>query len=229
MTDITDAMLGAMVADVGAHITQPSSSLADRVAAHLETPRHRAWGRWVAAAAAVVVVALAVTAIAPAREAIANLLGLGTTTVQHVDELPASVPTTLPAASGTDAELRAELERARLAAPTRALVGDPVAWVVDPAAESVVVWRDGALSQSHTTEPGLALKLLPRNAEVVQTDVEDQPALWIPGPHVRQVDGTNFAADAALLWVVDSTMYRFETNLPLERAQAIAESVRPVR
>ena len=130
--------------------------------------------------------------------------------------------TTAPASAGAVSRL------ARLAASERALVGDPVAWEIDPTAETVVVWRDGTLTQDHTTEPGLAMKLVPRTAEVVQTDVEGQPALWIPGRHVRRVDGTNFAADAALLWVADSTMYRFETNLPLERARVIAASVRPV-
>lgn len=228
MTDFTDAALGAMVADVGGHIAQPSGSFADRVTERLETPHGARSGRWLAAAAAVAVVALTLTAIAPAREAIANLLGLGTTTVQRVDELPASVPTTLPGGRGTDAELRAELGRANLSAPPRALAGDPVAWDIDPADESVVVWREVALTQSHTTEPGLALKLVPREAGLTQTDVRGIPALWVPGRHVRQVEGTNFAADSALLWVADATMYRLETSLPLERAQAIAESLAPV-
>jgi hypothetical protein len=218
-----------MVADVGGHIAQPSGSRADGVVARLETPHRARSGRWLAAAAAVAVVALTVTAFAPAREAIANLLGLGTTTVQHVDELPASVPTTLPGGRGTDAELRAELGRANLSAPPRALVGDPVAWNIEPADESVVVWRDVALTQSQTTEPGLALKLVPRDSDVVQTNVRANPALWVPGRHVRQVEGTNFAADSALVWVADATMYRLETSLPLERARAIAESLAPVR
>jgi hypothetical protein len=172
---------------------------------------------------------LTVTAIAPAREAIANLLGLGNTTVQHVDELPASIPSTLPVARGTDSDLRRELRRAGLAAPARAFVGEPVAWNVDPATETAVVWRDAALTQYHTTEPGLALKLVPREATVVQTEVRGNPALWVPGAHVRRVEGTDFAADSALLWLADSTMYRLETSLPLSEAVAMAESVAPVR
>ena len=229
MTDVTDAMLGAMLADVGAHIPQPEASVADRVTAQLETPRHAHWGRWVAAAAVVAVVALTVTAVAPAREAIANLLGLGTTTVQHVDQLPASVPTPLPAARGSDAELRAELARAGLSAPAKPLVGDPVAWEVDPSGETVVVWRDAALSQDQNPDAGAAMKLVPRETGVVQTDVQGAPALWVPGRHVRRVDETNFAADSALLWIADSTMYRLETSLPLADARAIANSVAPMR
>lgn len=229
MTDFTDARLGALLADVGAHVTQPTSSCADRVAARC-TPRHRSISHhWLVAAAAVLVVALAVTAVAPARDAIANLLGLGNTSVQHVDELPASAPTTLPAARGSDAQLRGELRRAGLSAPSRRVVGDPIAWNIDAAGETVVVWLAAALSQNRTTDAGVAMKLVPRDVGVVATTVNGQEALWVPGRHVRTVDGTNFSADSALLWVANSTMYRLETSRLLAAARSMAESVAPVR
>jgi hypothetical protein len=230
MTEWTDARLGAVLRDIGANVAVADAGIADAVAARLDqpVPSHRRL-RWLAVAAAIAVLALAVTAIAPAREAIANLLGIGTTTVQHVDRLPPTVPTTLPPGQGSDRDLRRELHTAGLAAPSRALVGDPVAWRVDAADETVVIWPRVALTQNRTTDSGVAMKLVPRDAGVVATTVTGNQALWVPGKHARVVNGTPFASEAALLWFANGTMYRLETATTLEQARAIANSVQPVR
>lgn len=228
MTEWTDARLGAVLRDIGVHMAVADIGIADGVVARLDQQVPPRRMRWLAvAAAAIAAIALVVAAIAPAREAVANLLGLGTTTVQRVDRLPATAPTTLPAGQGNDHELRRELRAAGLAAPSRALVGDPVAWQVDPG-EAVVIWPHVALTQNRTTDAGVAMKLVPRDAAVESTTVNGNQALWVPGKHARVVGGTPFASQAALLWFADGTMYRLETGATLEQARAIADSVTPL-
>ena len=112
--------------------------------------------------------------------------------------------------------------------PTRALTGAPRAWEIDPGGETVVAFERVVLSQR---EEGAvpALKQVPRGTGVEPARVGALAALWIGGPHTRAVDGRALRSASALLWIDDGVELRLEGDLPLEKMEAIARSVRPVR
>ena len=105
----TDGDLGAALSDLGAHLTVPEHSLWPRVQARLDerVARRAAWPVWAVAAAVIAVIAIAIVSIAPARHAVADLLGIGATHVQHVDRLP-DTDASPPLASNGDRTVLAE-------------------------------------------------------------------------------------------------------------------------
>lgn len=239
MTDgWTDDRLGTALMDLGAHVRTPEHSLWVRVRAELEAsgpaghrlvPARR--GRLVVAVAAVVAVLLAVTlGVAPARRAVADFLGLGSTSVVRVERPPdaglPSVADGLPPRADRRA-LRAELARAGLSLPAAELVGAPVGWRVDPDGETVVAFARLVFGQRPEGDVP-AVKRVPPAGTVVSTTVGGEPASWVEGPHTRTVGGRSYRSASALLWTVDGVEYRLEGNLPLGSVRRVAETVAPV-
>jgi hypothetical protein len=240
MTDAwTDEALGAALVDLGAHVRVPAHPLWTGVRAELDPAGVPVGGRapWsrrarmlVAVAAAIVLLLAATLSVAPARRAVADFLGIGSTSVVHdVGDAPSgdlpSARDDLPGGAGERA-LHAELARAGLFEPARAEVGRPVAWRVDPGGETVVAYADVVLGQRQEGAVP-AVKRVPPTGRVTSTTVDDRPAYWIEGPHTRTVGGRRYRSDSALLWVVDGTELRLEGNLPLGSMRRIAESVEP--
>jgi hypothetical protein len=234
MADV-DAALEQLLVEVGASVHVPDASLwpgvRSELLAHPETTGHRARVRpLVLAAAIVVLVLLAIVTIAPARRAVADFLGIGSTTVVRVDRAPADdLPgprDDLP--TSTDVrELRAELARADLQLPPASVVGRPVAWRVDPKGETVVAFADVVFAQR--PDVGLpAVKEVSPGSRVEFTTVDGAPALWIEGPHTRTVDGRTRSSASALVWVVDGTELRVEGDLDRASLRRVASSVAPV-
>jgi hypothetical protein len=68
--------------------------------------------------------------------------------------------------------------------------------------------------------------------KVIQaTEVNKQPALWTEGPYMVQVRNGNYVTRRlveghVLIWEVGEITYRLESELTLEEARQIAESVR---
>jgi hypothetical protein len=81
----------------------------------------------------------------------------------------------------------------------------------------------------HQLGPGtFAEKVQPR--VVQETTVRGQPALWTEGPHLLQVpDGgyepRRLVTGNTLIWAEGEITYRLETDLPLDEALRIAESL----
>jgi hypothetical protein len=81
----------------------------------------------------------------------------------------------------------------------------------------------------HQLGPGtFAEKVQPR--VVQETTVRGQPALWTEGPHLLQVPGGGYeprrlVTGNTLIWAEGEITYRLETDLPLEEALRIAESL----
>jgi hypothetical protein len=101
----------------------------------------------------------------------------------------------------------------------------------------VLVWMDPAqpdrvrLSLHQLGEDTLAMKGEPRLIE--ETTVNGQRAIWTEGPYVLQFQRGNrvdydfrrLVEGHVLLWVEEDTTYRLETDLPLEEAVRVAESL----
>jgi len=232
VTDFTtDHALGRALADLGAHVRAPTHPLWTRVAADLDAtvawPRARRRWRVALAVACVLLVLLAATlTIAPARRAVADFLGIGSTRVERVDDTAGGAPPfdDVPAREDV-AELRDQLARAGLGLPDLDLVGAPRAWRVDPSGTTVVVFDDVVLTQHRSQEP--SLKRVAPSGAVAPTTVGGASALWVEGPHTRTVDGRTYSSESALVWLDGDVELRLEGNLTLESMRRIGESVAP--
>ena len=221
----------------------PDVDLGPRVAAAVAAPVSRAvrLRPAVGLAFAVLVAAALVVAVEPAREAVADWLGIGSTRVEVVDST--TEPQGLPPAVGQlgspadAAEAAARLGRAPLLPATT--VGDPDGWLVGDSS-ATAVWRAGeALPEIDGTGLGLLLTQGPEGAGTLGSvkqagpDVVVEPAavkgsfgLWIEGDHLRTTEGGETALAAnVLLWVRGGLEFRLESSLDLAGAMSIAESV----
>jgi hypothetical protein len=225
---VSDVDLGAALLDLGSHVAVPEHSLWPRVRAELDErgAPHSAWPLWVVVAAAIAVIALAVVSIAPARHAVADLLGIGATEVQHVDRLPAA-ETTRPLP--TNGDVSRQLARAHLFEPSTALAGDPVAGRIDPAGETVVAYENVVLSQRPVAGAVPSIKRYAGEANVQFVKVGDLPAIYVGGEHTRTIDGHTFRSGNALIWENDGFELRLEGDLPLNEMLAVARSVTRAR
>jgi hypothetical protein len=176
----------------------------------------------VVVAAVIAVIALAVVSIAPARHAVADLLGIGATEVQRVDRLPAA-ETTRPLPSSE--HLAQQLARAQLFEPSAALAGDPVAGRIDPVGETIVAYENVVLSQRPLAGAVPSIKRYAGEANVQFVKVGDLPAIYVGGEHTRTIDGHTFRSANALIWERDEVELRLEGDLTLDEMLAVARSV----
>jgi hypothetical protein len=213
---LTGPELERALREVGRHVAYPDGPVAGAVAARLR-PRRRA--RRLAPAVALLLVLLAGTAVAAGLGVPGIELGAPERTLPPeplaLDQAFLGTPVTLAEA------------RARVAFDVKAPTGLPA-----PA----VHLRDGRVSLVY---PELLLTQF-------AGDVDDDPLLvkqpgrsgpqpvtvaggegwWIEGEHsVTTGDGARRAGNA-LIWHRDGVTYRLESDLPLERALAIAGSLR---
>lgn len=235
MSDLTDDDLGAALADLGAALTLPDVDLASAVRAAAAEPGTVRRAPLAAVAAAVLVVALgAVVAIAPARSAVADWLGIGRTAVEVDDDSRSAPPPVLPTTpTGSVApspdEVRTEAAAAlpfapRLPAPE--LAGAIVAW--EAGGDELVVVYDGFVVQGRpaTGDFPLAVKTV-QDPDTVSRPVSPDglSTLWIGGAHVRDVGGVPEAAESALLWVADGVEWRIAGSIELPDALDLADSM----
>lgn len=99
----------------------------------------------------------------------------------------------------------------------------------------ILVWLDPDLPGQvrlslHILGPGtFAGKSTPRVLQ--ETTVDQQPALWVEGPHFLQLEGQRYderrlVDGNVLIWTEGDLTYRLETDLSIEEAIRIAESLR---
>ena len=100
----------------------------------------------------------------------------------------------------------------------------------------ILVWTlpghpDKARLSLHVIEPGSWTVEKVKPVFIQETTVNGRPAVWAVGPYLvhllngdldirRLIDGN------VLIWVEDGLTYRLETDLPLEEAVRIAESLK---
>ena len=179
-------------------------SLWPRVHARLDEPdtRRAAWPLWAVAAAVIAVIVIAIAQHRARPHAVADLLGIGATQVQHVDRLPDTEPSPSLPSKGDRAALDAQLAQHHLFAPDTALAGVPVAWLVDPKGETVVAYQDVALSQRALAGAGPSIKRYAGGGNVQFVQVGSEPAVYVGGQHTRTIDGHTFRSGNALIWDV---------------------------
>ena len=148
--------------------------------------------------------------------------------------LPASLlnlagETTLAEAQAqVDFPLRLPTEPTDLGPPDKVYLQDLNGPVV------ILVWLDpdrpgGVRLSLHYLSPNtLAGKSVPQTLQ--ETTVHDQPALWVTGPHLLQIEGQSYdlirlVAGNVLIWTEGEITYRLETDVSLEEAVQIAESL----
>jgi hypothetical protein len=203
-------------------------------AAHLR----RAW-----VALAVLVLLAALLAVPDVRASVLRILRIGAIEI-NLDNTSTLPPLVIPGAPGWALAGETTLEAARaavdfpirlpsyppeLGAPERVYLQDFSGPLV------VLVWVDPhdpsrARLSLHILGPGVfAGKGAPDS--VVQTTVGGQPALWTDGPYLLvyapgREEMLSLVTGHVLLWEQDRLTYRLETDLSLEEARHIAESLR---
>jgi hypothetical protein len=226
--------------------TEPVTDITANVVARIEgltppVPLDRRVPRLLVAAAIVLVVATAVTLVRPAREAIADWLGIGDTEVRSVEQL--DVPENVAVALGERVDLEEAGNGAGFDVRVPSELGAPAEVYLQRAREGArvsMVWPTengetlpavpGAgvlLTEARAVKEGpLYVKEITGANPFREVRVGEMPAYWVEGRHVRF--GTNEprrAAGNTLLWVEDGVVLRLETTRDLPAALAIAHSM----
>ena len=179
-----------------------------------------------------VVALVATLAVAPAREAVARWLGIGSTRIERVPDDtndPRGLPTITSALTPATVE---EAERALGGAvPVVQELGPAQAMFVPPEGGVILVWPEGATTlwiRDPDFEPAMFVKKLVDAGEPAESiaGVGDE-ALIVEGTHVLETPHRRLAADTVLLWVDGDKEYRLESDLDRETMVEIAQSVSP--
>jgi len=224
MTD-ADELLGHRLADLRDHIAPTDTDLAPAVRTAIGRAPVRSL-RPLAAAAAVIVIAVMLTAFAPARTAVAGWLGIGNTRVDVVDSFPEATPTTPPPSSTTPGATGPS----RSALPDETLTGPVLARETQDLAgdeEFLVRYADVTFSATSAESEITIIKSVTDAQAVTSAIVTDgSPALWIDGAHTRTVgDITTLVEASTLIWVRGGYEYRLTGDISRELAVMIAESI----
>jgi hypothetical protein len=227
----------------------PTPDLAGRVEEGLLTrPARRAARRRTAWVALIVLLALGVLLAVPkVRASVLHFLRIGAIQINLDHEqrpAPATLPPlAIPGAPGAQLAGETTLDNVReqvdfpirLPAYPRDLGAPKHVYLQDFGGPLVVlVWVEKADPSRarlslHILGPGVvAMKGAPQI--IAQTTVHRQPALWTEGPYmlIYSPHGANMAElveGHVLLWEEDGLTYRLETDLSLEEARRIAESL----
>ena len=240
---LDDAQMGALIAALGSAVEPTGIDLVAGLRAAIDSkapkhPRERRRASLAVAAALVLLAGSLVFLIAPARTAVADWLGIGSTSVVIVDDLPPAEPAKLPTAAPTD-EGR-DPDSIRLAAaeqldlpvllPDPELVGAPGGWEIrdiGEGAELVVTWERFTLT-ARSPSPETPLRKFVTAVDAVSTAVltDGAPALWIEGFHVRAAGDLVESVGNTLLWEANGIEYRIFGDLVQSEAIEIAASLR---
>ncbi|GIV96004.1 MAG: hypothetical protein KatS3mg057_0661 [Herpetosiphonaceae bacterium] len=103
----------------------------------------------------------------------------------------------------------------------------------------ILVWFDDEQPSTvrlalHQLSDGTFARKSVEIRQLQQTTVHGKPAVWVRGEHILEVgtggrfEGRRLVSGNTLIWTEEDVTYRLETDLPLEEAVRIAESLRPV-
>ena len=228
----TDQQLEAVLASVGRHLVVPTGSATVALRQPGGTTRRPARSRLLVAAAVAVLVLVAGAVVTPVREAVADWLGIGSTSIEQVRG-PQGDPRGLPPLAAealpiSAAAARAELGRAvpvvhdpRLGAPTlRALPREGGVLMVWPRGKTTLwVHRD--------TGDGVVFvkKLYNLQGQVTPIRGLGELAALIDGQHVLETPARRVAGGRVLIWVADGVEYRLESGLSRAAMLEVARSV----
>jgi hypothetical protein len=213
----------------------PDEPLTVPVGVELRRARPRR-DRALVAAGIAALATVAVLAVAPAREAVADWLGLGSTEVRIVPttSVPATAGPSLPSLADGARVVDEQGAAAELGRPLPA-VGradtDARPELAVPVEGGVLVrWpgRDETLWIHGPTPAGASYlkKLAAAQEDIGPVDGLGDGALWLAGPHLLETPGRLLAADHVLLWIDDGLEWRLEGDLPRDEMVAIARNLR---
>ena len=243
---LDDAQMGAVIAALGPAVEPTSIDLVAGVRTAIDSytpalPHERQRISLAVAAALILLAGIVVFSIAPARTAVANWLGIGSTSVVIVDELPLpepAAPPTAPLDAPTTDEGR-DSDSIRLAAaeqldlavllPDPELVGAPDGWEIRDTGESrelVVAWERITLTaRAPSPETPLRKFVTAPDAVVPAVLADGTPALWIEGFHIREAGDVVESVGNTLLWEAHGIEYRIFGELVMSEAIEIATSL----
>ena len=219
LADIGQLLVTASVADGAVDpapwwVDAPADSPVD-VPGERRRPLQLAALAALAAAAAVVTV---VVAVAPLRGAVADWLGLGSTSVR-IDPSPTSTSVVVPSIdAGLPMIDRAEAEQ-RLGVPLPVLddtaLGVPSGYARMPEGGVLVVWPDASTLWIHveSIDPDVYFQKIVASSSVVRRldDLGDS-AMVIVGGHFLQTPHRTVTAATAVLWRSGDLEYRLESE-----------------
>lgn len=236
--------LGTRIQSAIEELDVPDVDLVKPVLAQLQlgsAPDRARRPQLVFALAAVVLVLVGIVAIAPAREAVANWLGIGATEIQPVEQL--ELPETSSVDSLGDPPATADGDEIAMPNPIPSL-GEPTGVFDDenrgrsytwPAADGLSAIANSEIAVVLSVRPAdrvLSLKQVFADDEFGEvqfpTFADGRVGFWIGGQHVLVTSGSSrpVAANQVLLWVVDDVEFRLETALALPEVMVLAEQVR---
>lgn len=198
------------------------------------------------AAAAIAVVCIGVAAIAPARDAVAGWLGIGSVEVRRTEGPLPTVPSTTGGTTGTTSSTRPPVAVVDLAAARRAVqfeiltprdAPEPTRVSVDrrvPGGLVVLTYDHFTLVEvaSVQNQPPTLAKLV-GDAPVEHVTVNGREGLWIASPHrIAYLDRNgNYRPDTirrtgpVLMWERDGVTYRVEGPHTMDEAMTIANTI----
>ncbi len=214
-----------------------------RAAVREHTARHPTGRRrrWLVAALAVLVVAIAgALAVPSARTAIRDWLGFGAVKFQFVDDLPAR-PVSNEVDLGVPISLRDAQDRTsfRIAVPPDDL-GKPSIYLRSPPRGGMVSFLYGTPGEARVIVSELRAdfhpflqKTLSQTSTAESVEVNGRDGWWLTGSHfVEYADAAGRFGGAparlagrVLLWMKGPVLYRIEGQLTKEQAVEIAESI----
>ncbi len=244
MTDLERA-LTELAEHLDVADSENSAAALTRRLTGLEPDRRRSRVRALLAAAAVIsVVSAGVTAVAPARHAVAGWLGIGAVEIRRNAEPvvhPSSTTKPAPTSSTSAPIIPLDLHGAQRAVKFEIVTprgeSPPLLVAVDrhvPDGLVVLTYSHFTLVEIATdkTQPAPLGKLV-GNAAVLQVKVHGHDGMWIAAPHsIAYIDRSGrFEYDTVrrsgpvLLWERDGVTYRVEGPHTLDEAMSIAESI----
>jgi hypothetical protein len=229
----SETRLAQVLASVGEHLdTDPATATSRPVVSRLRP----AWPtrRWLAVAAALVAVVVAATlAIAPVREAVADFLGIGSTSVEVVPE-PEADPVGLPTIDDGLADLDRSAAESRLghALPDvdGTQLGEPDRIASMPEGGVLLAWSNGAttlwLHDAVMPVDDLYRKLIDAGQDAEPIDALGDAALTVTGDHILETPYRRVRAGTVVLWTDAGVEYRLESELDLATMLDIARALR---
>jgi hypothetical protein len=223
----------------------PTPALAAEVRAQLEArPQVRRGVRPAMGLIAALLIALGALAVPSVRASVRELVRIGAVRIDLAPGMPSP-----PAAAASFPDLAGETTLAA----AREMLEFPILLPTHPpelgppdrvylqdhgGAVLILIWEGpgapGQIALSlHILGPGAQASKGPV-VELARSEVNGQPALWTQGPYVLKYgessyDARHLVEGNVLVWEADGVTYRLESDLPLQGAVRVAESLESLR
>jgi hypothetical protein len=226
-----DHYLEAVLASVGRSLVVPDAPAPVAWLPARAAPRRPVATAWLVAAALAVVVLLSGLIVTPVREAVADWLGIGSTSIERVrgsEGDPSGLPS-LAADAVPASPARARAELGGLPVPVVRRLGAPEVLAIPREGGVLMAWPEGKTTlwvhRNAGDGPGFVKKLLNVPDDVRPVPGLGDAAALIDGEHVLETPARRLAAGRVLIWVAGDVEYRLESDLRASEMVEVARSV----